>query len=274
MTKIKKCSKCGIEKEVDEFTPRKSNKSGITSVCKACTKSYMILWKKKNKENTVTKRKIFYQNNKEKLNKISKTYREKNKEKTIRYAKKYREANKQVLSEKLKAKRHKTLIVERIYNKKNKSKIKDKNKAYRQQNKSKLLAQNRVWRNNNKKYIAKKRRERCVFDVNFRIRTNLATRIWHALKNCSKSAKTSELLGCTVSHLKAHLEKDFAKGMTFENYGTWHIDHIIPCAKFDLTKPEHQKVCFNYKNLQPLWAKDNISKSSKLPTDTQLNLPL
>jgi len=52
--------------------------------------------------------------------------------------------------------------------------------------------------------------------------------------------------------------------MSFSNYGKWHIDHIIPCARFDLRKPNEQKKCFNYKNLQPLWAFDNLSKNDKI----------
>lgn len=53
--------------------------------------------------------------------------------------------------------------------------------------------------------------------------------------------------------------------MTWENYGfyTWHIDHIRPCASFDLSDPEQQKICFNYKNMQPLWAHENLSKHAK-----------
>ena len=51
--------------------------------------------------------------------------------------------------------------------------------------------------------------------------------------------------------------------MTWKNYGEWHIDHIKPCSKFNLTDEEEQKKCFNYKNLQPLWASENTSKGAK-----------
>jgi hypothetical protein len=56
--------------------------------------------------------------------------------------------------------------------------------------------------------------------------------------------------------------------MTFDNFGKWHIDHIIPCASFDLTKPEQQRQCFHYTNLQPLWAFENLSKGSKINLTT------
>ena len=72
-------------------------------------------------------------------------------------------------------------------------------------------------------------------------------------------------MGCNIDFLKKYIAKKFTKGMSWDNYGLygWHIDHIKPCSCFDLTKPEQQKLCFHYSNLQPLWAKDNISKSNK-----------
>jgi hypothetical protein len=72
-------------------------------------------------------------------------------------------------------------------------------------------------------------------------------------------------MGADIETVKKHLESLFKKGMSWENHGNegWHIDHIIPCAAFDLTDPKQQKKCFHYTNLQPLWAKDNLSKGDK-----------
>jgi hypothetical protein len=56
----------------------------------------------------------------------------------------------------------------------------------------------------------------------------------------------------------------FTEGMSWDNYGEWHIDHILPCSSFDLADIEQQKICFNYKNLQPLWAEDNLRKGAKI----------
>lgn len=79
-----------------------------------------------------------------------------------------------------------------------------------------------------------------------------------------KAAKTFHLVGCSSSELMAHLESQFKPGMTWENYGpVWHVDHIKPCAKFDLTDPEQQRICFCWENLQPLFAAENIAKGSK-----------
>ena len=72
-----------------------------------------------------------------------------------------------------------------------------------------------------------------------------------------------ELIGGSVLELMRHLEAMFKSGMSWDNYGKWHIDHIRPCASFDLTEPGQQMLCFNWKNLQPLWAVENLVKSSK-----------
>jgi len=72
-----------------------------------------------------------------------------------------------------------------------------------------------------------------------------------------------ELLGCSLKHFKEHLEKQFIEDMSWNNYGKWEIDHIKPCCKFDLTNVLEQEECFNYKNQQPLWKADNLSKGGK-----------
>lgn len=77
----------------------------------------------------------------------------------------------------------------------------------------------------------------------------------------SKSVKTEALLGCSIICARQHLEAQFLPGMSWDNHGEWHIDHIRPCASFDLTDLEQQKECFHYTNLQPLWAADNLRKS-------------
>jgi len=86
----------------------------------------------------------------------------------------------------------------------------------------------------------------------------------NAIKGGQKCKKTMEILGCSLSFLKDYLESKFQSGMTWENYGKWHIDHIRPCASFDLSDPKQQRICFHYTNLQPLWAEDNVKKWCKL----------
>ncbi len=106
-------------------------------------------------------------------------------------------------------------------------------------------------------------KNRAKLDINFRLKRYLSNRIYQALRGNSKSLSTMELIGCSISKLKHHLESKFKKGMSWKNYGKWHVDHIKPCCRFDLSKPEEQRKCFHYTNLQPLWAKDNLEKSDK-----------
>lgn len=93
---------------------------------------------------------------------------------------------------------------------------------------------------------------------------NIRSRIIHILQGRKKSLPTLQLTGCkNRDELRRHIEEKFKPGMTWDNYGTaWHVDHIRPCASFDLSDKEQQKECFHYSNLQPLWADENIKKNS------------
>lgn len=116
-----------------------------------------------------------------------------------------------------------------------------------------------------KKESAEYKRKRLKADPLFRLFHRLRGRVRHALVGQLKASKTIELLGCSTEELRQHLEKQFRPNMTWENYGYrgWHVDHIKPCAKFDLSDPSQQRACFHYSNLQPLWAKENHSKGAK-----------
>lgn len=87
-----------------------------------------------------------------------------------------------------------------------------------------------------------------------------------ALKHNYKKTSSIKLLGCSIKQSKQHLQKQFKTGMFWQNYGKngWEIDHIVPCIKFDLSKISEQKKCFNYKNLQPLWSKENKKKKDNV----------
>lgn len=119
-------------------------------------------------------------------------------------------------------------------------------------------------------------KRRNLTDVEFHIRNSMRGRVRSAvLRNgARKSATTFELIGCTAKELRSHLESLWQPGMSWENYGNggWHIDHILPCASFDLIKPEEQRKCFHYTNLQPLWWRENCVKSSRLPDGRRITV--
>ncbi len=108
--------------------------------------------------------------------------------------------------------------------------------------------------------------DRAGKDIDFKLRGVLRARVRAAITRSSgaKSRRTTRLIGCSIERLRQHLEAQFAEGMTWDNHGEWHIDHIKPCASFDLADEAQQLECFNYTNLQPLWAKYNLSKGAKL----------
>lgn len=155
------------------------------------------------------------------------------------------------------------------------------NKKHYQNNPGKHNARCRKWvqknpekvraskRKSSKRPEAKKKRnawhrERRKTDPQYRLACNLRSRVGMALKRKLKSAKTMTLVGCSTMHLMDYLSMRFQPGMTWENYGKWHADHMMPCASFDLTDPEQQRRCFHYTNLQPMWGSENISKGDKI----------
>jgi len=125
-------------------------------------------------------------------------------------------------------------------------------------------------RNRARDYYRRKNPVKRIFHKNkthAKIASNLRNRVNLALCGKNKSESTMRLLGCTIPELFLHLESQFAEGMDWDNHGKhgWHIDHIRPCASFDLADSDQQRQCFHYSNLQPLWAGDNLSKGSTLP---------
>ena len=154
----------------------------------------------------------------------------------------------------------------REYARKNKKKREDYAVQYYKLNRDEILTkQKKYWsKQENKERKALRKREQWQNDENLKISSNCRGRIYRALKGQKKSKSTEKLVGCSFIELKKYLENKFLDGMTWTNYGEWHIDHILPCASFDLTKVKEQEKCFHYTNLQPLWGIDNLIKSSKI----------
>ena len=147
---------------------------------------------------------------------------------------------------------------------KNKKEKDIKTKLWSKNNKEKHKELLKKWFQKNKAFIRERNKKRRHTDPLYKISCILRGRLKNALKTNSKSKSTFELLGCSVEELWIHLEKTFKPGMTRENHGEWHIDHIIPCISFDLSKPKEQAKCFHYSNLQALWPHENLSKGAKI----------
>lgn len=166
---------------------------------------------------------------------------------------------------------------------KNRKKIKLQRKIYIINNRDKINYIQNLWKQKNREIVNQQARlrskkpeyrkkindrynKRIKTDILFKIRRNLKLRLYKILKTnkWKKHAATKELLGCDWNYFKNFFEKKFVNGMTWNNYGQWHIDHIIPISKFNLLDKNEQLKSCNYKNLQPLWSIDNIRKGAKL----------
>ncbi len=220
----KVCNNCNVEKLIDSFTKGKAK-------CKLCIA-------------TIKREK--YKENPELYNKWGKE----NSERIKRYNKKWQKENPEKVKEKKKR-----------YNNKNTEKNKEYCRLWRQNNpdyKKKYNQDNRekLWESE------KKRREIPLVKLicNIRSRVN----IFLKSKNIKKNNKTFDIVGCSPEFLKEHIEKQFIKGMSWDNQGKfgWHIDHIVPLSSAN-TDEEVYKLC-HYTNLQPLWAFDNLSKGCKI----------
>jgi len=164
----------------------------------------------------------------------------------------------------------------KIWTKNNSDKRKLTNKKYVKKNYNKIRKYQKVWLENNKEQHLKSRRkyENKKFNTDpcFRIGKILRNRLNIAIKCDFKNGSAVRHLGCSLPDLKQHLESKFYTNletneiMSWNNYGVygWHIDHIVPLSKFNLSIEEELKAACHYTNLQPMWAKENLSKGAKI----------
>lgn len=192
-------------------------------------------------------------------------------------------------------KKQKRLFKAREWKRKNRARVKQHRKDYYKKNKDRERQTNREWILNNleklkaiKKISDKKYREKNKLKIQrirktkkYRSLRNARERIkYHTIPRVlaekrvrasfsqairiygqgQKVVSINKLIGCSMEELVNVISSKFKPGMSWSNYGQWHIDHIKPCALFDLTKLEEQKQCFHYSNLQPLWAQENREK--------------
>jgi len=165
----------------------------------------------------------------------------KNKGKNLKAAKKWRKNNPE--------KRKK---IAREWARKNKEKL----KIYYQNNKDKWKLYKQKRRKKFNDWYKNKRKTDLLFNIACNLRKRLNECLYR--KKFTKKGHFKDILGCSLEEFKIHLENQFQKDMTWENYGKWHIDHIIPCCSANTTEELNQLNHFT--NLRPLWAKDNLMK--------------
>jgi hypothetical protein len=158
------------------------------------------------------------------------------------------------------------------YATKNKEKLSEYYKEWAKKNKNDLKIKQAKWREENREHVNKYSREyermRCATDPKYKLGRNTRTALWTCLKERSvaKYRSTFVLLGYSIEELMSHLEALFTEGMSWDNYGEWHVDHKIPMNSFNFetTDDPEFKECWCLNNLQPLWGPDNLSKGTKL----------
>lgn len=249
------CCVCKQSKDLASCFPRnRSKKLGRSYDCKECRR---IDWRTRYQANTVfylKKNREYRRNNPETVKKFKRAWEKANPEKMRAMLQRQRIKHRERINHAARRFYHESRAARPEY--------------YKQKDREKRVRL-REWR---AKYV----RDRRANDVEFRLRGNLRALIKNSIKFSSGitgSARVTDLLGCSIGDFRIYFESLFEPGMTWQDFmeGRIHIDHIMPCAIFDLTKPEHQKRCNHFSNLQPMWASENIRKSNKLVTD-QFNL--
>jgi hypothetical protein len=298
---VKQCTKCGEYKLLEEYYSQKNKPFGKRLTCKSCHKEY----NKENKERIKQYSKQYREENKERILQQNKQYREENKERIKQYNKQYHQENKECILQQKKqyhqenkecrAKYSKQYHQEnrerlaqqkkqynqenkecrkqwqRQYQEENKERIKQYSKQYREENKERIKQYNQENREHRNQWQRQYQKQRKKTDAVYKMRINMSKLIYKSIKNqgYTKKSQTYNILGCDFDTFKKHIEKQFTKGMNWQNQGEWHFDHIIPIAT---AKTEEDVIRLNhYTNFQPLWAKDNLSKGAKIKP-TQLKM--
>jgi hypothetical protein len=239
---------------------------------KETLKNQSKIYREANKDIIKQRKKAYYEANKEKIKLKNKNYIEKNKEKTKNYFKTYQELNKDRLKKQAEFYNKKNKEKIKNWKEKNKERLKEQRRNHYANNKELSLQKSKLYYQNNKEKIKNQRKKYkqslIQNNIQYKLSSRLRIRLNRAIKGNYKSGSAVKDLGCTIDELKAYLESKFQPGMSWNNYGLygWHIDHIKPLISFDLTDREQFLQAVHYTNLQPLWAKDNLSKNDNYDT--------
>jgi hypothetical protein len=239
---MKICKKCLINKEIIEFGNNKNNKDGKSIYCFNCELIRGKEYREKNRKKINQSAKKWRKNNPEKYQESIKKYLDKNPNMTPKERlKKYRESDDY---------RKKQSDRQKEYYKNNLEKIRERRKKYYLENREQERIKNDEWR-----------KKKLKTDGFFRMKRRLRDRIRDYMKGEVIGKKTKEIVGLDYEEFKNYISSKFLNGMTWENYGEWHLDHIVPLCE---AKNIDELFKLNYyTNLQPLWAEDNLKKNRK-----------
>jgi len=237
----KRCTKCGLKKELIAFPRNKSRKDGLDGWCKACHLENAKQWALKNKDRRREYLEKYNIENAQHIKEKTKQWRIENKEHRNKTERRWRKEN----PEKAKEQYQKRYA-------RDSKRMRERTLLWQKQNPQKHRGIKRNWQN---AYYAT---TRGYIDV------RMSTGIREAINGKKGRRKWESLVDYTMENLIAHLESQFRDGMSWENKGKWHIDHVRPKASFSYEYPSDQqfKECWALENLQPLWAEDNWRKGA------------
>lgn len=304
----KQCSKCKIIKDINEFYKSKSRKDGIRDQCKSCEKEYSRQYNILNKDILKSKRIIYLKENKEKVAKTLKKYKDKNKEKISKQSKIYKKNNREKIAIKAKPyqKEYYKTHIEAIkaYNKTNKELIKERSKQYQKDNRGSIALKAKIYRKDNKEEIViwrkkyldnnKERQSRVHREYCKKNREKIAKQSYQHRKERRENDPNFSLVERLRNNTRRYFNNDTVKTHTtkyligtdwetaidyLKNLGydqaLHDLDHIVPLSAFNVQDRNHQRIMFNYMNIQPLTSKENnIKRASLLPNwkETIINI--
>lgn len=261
----KVCSMCKCEKHHNLFSKNKNNKDGLQSRCKTCAKLHY--------DSSSVAREEYLQKNKDRIRVRKQKYNLANKDKIAEYNKQYKINNKEKILQYRLEHKESIALYQKHYNKKYREQHITKIREHQRINNTDNVLRTKNWRSRNKERMRNYYKNKYYNDPLYRLRDSISKSIRHgfnAVRN-KKQSKTVDILGCSFHDLKFYIESKFECGMTWDNKGTWHLDHIIP-QSFART-PEEVILLNHYTNLQPLWGVDNLKKSNKI-TESATSHPL
>jgi len=234
MSETKKCNRCGEELHIINFSICKTHKDGLNNYCKRCKQKIDKEYRLNNPDKIKENHKRNYKENKEYILKWAKEYNQSNKSKRKTYNQENRERDKEYL---------------KIYNEENNHLIRPKRKIYNKVNKDKIY-----------QYFKNRLNNEPVFKLRYCLHWRMISAI--KSKKGKRSSDIINLTGCSIEECRQHIERQFLPEMNWGNWGpVWELDHILPCASFNLTNDEEQRKCFHFSNLQPLFKTTEIAKS-------------
>lgn len=263
MTKV--CKFCKEEKDLELFEKDKRAPDKHSCRCLDCAREIKRVSAAKHHDERLERQRKYreehpeeykamkhdeYVKHRDRYRETGKKYYEENKEWFLNMCKEYRETHKEQKA-----------ATDKAYRERNKEYLQQYHKEYYAQNKEEHI----------QKCVARSK-VRKTYDKSYHICVNTRERIRSAVKK-DKGVKqhTLSLIGINIVLYRDYIESLFTEGMSWDNYGAWHIDHSRPCASFDLTDIIQQHFCFNYRNTQPMWGDENFQKSARWNDEDKQN---